>query len=118
MPQRLTRAQVPSRRRKPSCLSTTATTVSTTEPRKLATEYQRLEGLTQPKRLAAKAPRIASAPRTEITCSTESYFQKSYLASAWYSSLGIMPHASDMRLVKLYMLAISTTSQTSSSVSP
>ena len=29
-----------------------------------------------------------------------------------------MPHASDMRFVKLYMLAISTTSHTSSSVSP
>src|SRR3712207_2027804 len=70
MPQRLTSAQVPSRSRKPSCWSMTATTVSTTEPRKLATEYQRFEGCIQPNRLAAKAPRIASAPRTEITCST------------------------------------------------
>src|SRR5215213_9631141 len=70
MPQRLTKAQVPSRSRKPSCWSMTATTVSTAEPRKLATEYQRLEGRIQPNRLAAKAPRIASAPRTEITCST------------------------------------------------
>src|SRR5215211_657721 len=69
MPQRLTSAQVPSRSRKPSCWSMTATTVSTAEPRKLATEYQRLEGCIQPNRLATKAPRIASAPRTEITCS-------------------------------------------------
>src|SRR5829696_1481851 len=69
MPQRLTSAQVLSRSRKPSCWSMTATTVSTAEPRKLATEYQRLEGCIQPNRLAAKAPRIASAPRTEITCS-------------------------------------------------
>src|SRR5829696_3516975 len=68
MPQRLTSAQVPSRSRKPSCWSMTATTVSTAEPRKLATEYQRLEGCIQPNRLAAKAPRIASAPRIEITC--------------------------------------------------
>src|SRR5215218_9906017 len=68
MPQRLTSAQVPSRSRKPSCWSMTATTVSTAEPRKLATEYQRLEGCIQPNRLATKAPRIASAPRTEITC--------------------------------------------------
>src|SRR5215218_4956609 len=68
MPQRLTSAQVPSRSRKPSCWSMTATAVSTAEPRKLATEYQRLEGCIQPNRLAAKAPRIASAPRTEITC--------------------------------------------------
>jgi hypothetical protein len=29
-----------------------------------------LEGCIQPNRLAAKAPRIASAPRTEITCNT------------------------------------------------
>src|SRR5215204_7530060 len=103
MPQRLTKAQVPSRRIKPSCRSTTATTVSTAEPAKLATEYQRLEGRIQPNRLAAKAPRMASAPRTEITCSTVGYLRRYYLASAWYSSLGIMPHASDIRLVKLYI---------------
>jgi hypothetical protein len=60
----------------------TATTVSTAEPRKLATEYQRLEGRIQPNRLAAKAPRIASAPRTEITCSTGMYLPRFYLARA------------------------------------
>jgi hypothetical protein len=59
---------------------------------------------------------MASAPRTEITCSTSTSgdgvtrkLAALYRANAWYSSLGIMPHASDMRFVKLYMLAISIT---------
>ena len=76
---------------------------------KVGDRIKRLEGCIQPKRLAAKAPRMASAPRTEMACITSGY--PCYLASAWYSSLGIMPHASDIRFVKLYMLAISTTSQ-------
>jgi len=32
--------------------------------------------------VAEKAPRIASAPRTEITCSTEAYLPRVYLARA------------------------------------
>lgn len=42
----------------------------------------------------------------------------SHRAREWYSSLGIFPQASDIRFVKLYMLAISTISQQATSERP
>lgn len=45
-------------------------------------------------------------------------FDGRYRKSAWYSSFGSFPQASDIRFVKLYIEAISATSQTSSSVRP
>ena len=42
----------------------------------------------------------------------------SHRAREWYSSLGIFPQASDIRFVKLYMLAISAISQQATSERP
>jgi hypothetical protein len=49
---------------------------------------------------------------------SRSSHRANYRAREWYSSLGIFPQASDIRFVKLYMLAISTISQQAASERP
>ena len=68
MPTRLTRVQAPCRSINPVCRSIIATAVRIAAPTKLASVYVSRDGLIHPHWFAAKARRMAKAPRIEMIC--------------------------------------------------